>query len=132
MGTALITDMVNRTLSRGGCTYSLVQEKFVEAGDPLYVISLHKSLEVIIPLEEFREAHVQLYLIDNKEALSEPNRAFGTWVYEGNVYLDVSTVLSKYSVSLHMLMEMATDQLAAWDMEYNTPINLKAYDQSNP
>lgn len=112
-----------KTLTEGGCTFSVVNEKLLSAGEPVYLISLHKELEEIIPVAEFNTNTVKMFILKNYELLQDPSTALGTWVNEGSVYLDVTTIVDKENSSIEELKAMTTDQLAGWDLELNEVIN---------
>lgn len=111
-----------KTHSEGGCTYSLMESRMLTAGEPLYLVSLHKELEEVYLLKEFSASDIRLFIISNSDLLWSPGMAIGTWVNEGKVYLDVTTVIDKRSCSVEDLKELVKDQIAGWDMETNEVI----------
>lgn len=122
----IIEIIQNKTLKDKGCTYSLELRKMIEPGEPFYIVSLHKELEEIIPLDEFGYSKIQMFMLKNSEQVNMSGRAIGTWIHESSVYIDVVTLIDKRSVSsIDELRELAPDQLAAWDAETNSEISLK-------
>ena len=82
------TEAYEATLANGGHTVSLAG-KVPEAR---YMFSPYKANERIIPHKNFTPAHIDSYIRDNKELLSQPNHHLGTWhnTETGKVHLDVS------------------------------------------
>lgn len=117
-----------KTLQDGGVTYSL--EEGLLLGRPFYAISLHKELEEIIPKKEFNADKIKMFIIKNDKILWEDIRAIGTWIYNDDVYLDVTTVFPKdgpCAVTEEELANLAyhNGQLAAWDLELNQEIKFQ-------
>ena len=114
----------SETLLKNGCTYSLPRAELILPGYPYYSLSLHKDLEEIIPIEEFSIGRIKMFIIKNSELLWYSDVCVGTWVHEGNVYLDVSSLFSKEATTIEELKSLATDQIAAWDFELSQEIKL--------
>ena len=121
-----VIDQIERaTIVDGGCTYSLSAGEMILPGSPLYVLSLHKEVEEIIPLSEFDVTKIRMFIIKNSSELWSPSQAIGTWVENDRVFLDIVTLFDKGQLSLEELHNMSTDQVAAWDMETNEIIYLQ-------
>jgi hypothetical protein len=118
----VINQIEMETIKNGGCSYSLSAGSFVPPGSPLYTISLHKELEEIYPIDEFDSTKLQMFIIKNGELLWMPQNVIGTWMNEGLVYVDITTLFDKGNTTPEQLQEMRGDQMAAWDMETNEVI----------
>jgi hypothetical protein len=120
----IVQQIVERTRKDGGCTYGLLEGRFVEAGEPFYSMSLDKNLEAIIVNHRFDEMEMRGYIENNIDRLLMGGHAVGTWMYEGRVYLDVVYLFKKDLYNELDLIEFASDQIAAWDFEFSKEIKL--------
>lgn len=125
----VINQIERATVVDGGCTYSLSAGEMILPGSPLYVISLHKAEEEIILLDDFDVTKIRMFIIKNSAELWQPNIAIGTWVHEGQVYLDIVSLFDKGQTGLEELHSISTDQLAAWDMDTNEVVTLVKQEQ---
>lgn len=110
-----------RTLKDGGCTYGLLDDKIFLPGSPYYALSLHKECEEIIPLKDFDSSDLAVYVVRYRDKF-ESGLCLGTWVDHGKVYLDITQVFHKEYYDLNNVRDLATDQIAAWDLETSTLI----------
>jgi len=110
-----------RTLKDGGCTFGPIGDQIFLPGSPYYALSLHKECEEIIPLKEFSVESIWQYLARHKEKF-DSGLCLGTWVHEGNVYLDITQLFHKDYFTLFEIKLRAVDQIAAWDLETSTLI----------
>lgn len=110
--------IVRATIEHGGCTYNTHPRR---GGNPAPVTHgvacanpEHAQHEKIVPLEEFNLAAVQLYLWEHVQILREDGVHLGTWVNDGKVYLDLTTVYRTQEEALQAARE--TNQLAVFNI----------------
>lgn len=82
-------DILRHTLKSGGLTYRLSTNSQPNTG---YAFSPNKGTEVKIPVGKITPRDIERYVEANRDALRKRGAHLGTWVHEGNVYLDVSHV----------------------------------------
>lgn len=111
------------TREHGGGTFNpSTGETYPNGG---YVVSINPECEYTIPLERFCAEDIAQYLLTVRPVIDAWNHStndvrgnslkwFGTWVHEGNVYLDVVCVLSSKYRALWLADEY--DQLAIYDI----------------
>lgn len=116
-----IEQVLYRTLKDGGCTYGLLDDKIFLPGSPYYALSLHKECEEIVPLKDFSVQDLTMYVAKHLDKF-ESGLCLGTWVNHGKVYMDISQLFHKEYFSLGEIQALATDQIAAWDLETSTII----------
>ena len=112
-----LTDIVRVTKEKGGVSYSLYNNDM--ANTPNYALSIYKDKETIIPLDEFNDEYIKQFIFLNGDILHEENVMIGTWVHEGNVYLDIALLYPKDIFTSDVIKNIARDnkQLAYFDLE---------------
>ena len=106
-----ITDEVYQsTIENGGVTINIKGEKPSQG----YVFALEKETEKVIPQNEFSPKHIEEYIKRYKKKLKSKGAHLGTWVDEGNVYLDVSYVGEPSEKTIKMAEKAG--QLAVFDL----------------
>lgn len=100
----------------------------VNAGLPYYILSLHPELERVISLDVFCIDDVARYIFDNHDTLMQGKHVLGTWVDDGNVYLDVSTIIHKDDTDEDQVKRLAHEhnQLSFYDNEHGIVIDTYA------
>ena len=111
-----VEQVLYRTLKNGGCTYGPLDDEIFLPGSPYYALSLHKDCEEVVPLKDFGVESIWGYAARHKDKFVS-GFCLGTWVHEGNVYLDITQLFHKDYFTLSEIHAMNDDQIAAWDLE---------------
>lgn len=113
-------DVAKHTIDNGGATYSVSRGEFVRDG---YAVSIAKEIERIVPESGLWALASEIvgYLLHNVAQFDDPAACLGTWVHEGNVYLDVSLVYSDKETALTVGRENL--QIAIFDLSTFTEIS---------
>lgn len=90
-----------------------------------YMVSFSKKTEKVIAVADITPADIAAYRDKHKSALANPNNYLGAWVYEGNVYLDVSTHVT--SLEDAMAKAKANSQLGVYDIANGKTIDTADY-----
>lgn len=115
---SLAESVYQGTLDNGGVTLAL-DGTSPQTG---YAFSFDKSTEKVIPMQSFTPAHVEEFINNHMMDLQQPNRYIGTWVSDGEVYLDVSQVESDQSIARQLAQN--ANQKAYWDIDNSQEISL--------
>lgn len=111
----ILRQVVRATVEEGGCTYNTHGGR---PGPVTHGVACanpeHAQYERIVPLEEFNVAAVQRYLWEHTKRLKEEGVHLGTWLHEGNVYLDLTTVYRTLPAALQAARR--TNQLAVFNL----------------
>lgn len=112
-------DVLDLTLADGGGT-------FHNDGTPIdtrervgYALSINEELGRVIPIRDITQTDVSIYFHD----MARENKYIGTWVFDGNVYLDVVTIVPELELALEIAA--AHDQLAIYDLYNGNEIPLE-------
>src|SRR6476469_2800348 len=120
------------TCNHGGGTFNpSTGETYPNGG---YVVSINPECEYIVPLIEFSAEHVARYLDMVRPVIDAWNHSgndvrghslkwVGTWVNDGNVYLDVVCVLSSKYRALWLAKKY--NQLAIYDIANGVEITVE-------
>lgn len=106
------------TVANGGITISLKGDTPV-AG---LAYAPFKGTERVIPKKDFTPKHLDTYIDDHYDELSQPGNHLGTWEFEGNVYMDVSKVGPNTPETKELAV--AANQLGVFDLESFETIEL--------
>lgn len=113
--------IVTDTLAEGGATVSPL-DPFAPAPTTGYVVAL-AGAERVIPLASLTVDAVTTYVIDNAAEIAHTPGVFvGAWVNEGQVYLDLSTVIEDKATALETGATNA--QLAVFHLDTLTEVTL--------
>ena len=88
----------------GGSSNNLVTGQDL-SGTINYAVSPFKDRELIIPGTKVDAATLRQYAKINNDLLSDPRNILGTWVKNGNTYVDVSTVTGDYAQAMRIAAE---------------------------
>jgi hypothetical protein len=106
---------------KGGSTIDL------ETGEPVikgFAVAISKEYEQVIPGSRLTQEQVETYRQEHQDVLdADPRRTIGTWVDNGNSYLDISTVIQSKDEAVKT--GEANKQLAIFDLGKSTSIQLK-------
>lgn len=111
------------TKKNGGVTITLDGD----APQNGYVFSKRKDTEAVKPLEEWVAEDVDSYVDKYFDLLSEDNAHLGIWVDDGNVYMDVSTVLPDKTQAL--IEARNADQIGIFDLNNFETLYTKDYEK---
>lgn len=67
-----------------------VHDHFGDSPRSGYMVSISPATEKVIPLASVTAQDIADYRNAHKDLLADPDNYFGAWVWEGNVYLDIS------------------------------------------
>lgn len=121
--------VVMHTLQFGGGTFLLPRMYALHPAARVYCLSLDDDRGIQIPIDSFDMTRFTQWCLNGNEAYIEQwnsrgtNRgtlkAIGTWIDEDDVYIDVSSIISKDEMYLSTVMELArvNNQRAIWDNE---------------
>lgn len=107
----------------GGFTYDSLFDRLDTVG---FAVSEYKTLEVCIPLNEFKATHIRDYMVENETIIFDNPRArFGAWLDNatGCIVLDMSNVY--YSKEVAIKKGLENDQDAIFDLSKCEEIRLK-------
>lgn len=102
---------LQRIISDKGFT---VHSHFGDAPTQGFMVSTVKNSEEVYPLASITAADIAAYRRKHAAQLANPNSYMGAWVWEGNVYLDVSTHVPEESQALALARQH--DQLGIYDL----------------
>lgn len=105
------------TIARRGATFNLMGDGPIRG----YMVGGFGS-EVIVPLADFNVGDIVSYLAWNWIELDRPGRYLGTWIDDGNVYLDISQNYSSLQEALKIAGEKS--QPAIWSVSSGREISL--------
>lgn len=120
LGYAAAKNVRDYTRQHGGGTFTI-------SGLPVnpkhgFALSLNPERTKIIPEDAFTPTTVELfftnnqpYCIDHNQSDREGFKFIGTWVHEGYVHMDVSTVLVTKDIEKVMRLAREHNQLAVYD-----------------
>lgn len=129
--------MFEYTMQHGGGT-------FAPLGSPInpsfgFAISLDPDRTEVVPMIEFSPSRCEKYAMNNLAYVNEYNsehavpamglKMFGTWVHEGNVHLDVSTVIVTKDINKIMAMAADADQICVYDFATSKAVDVAAFYQ---
>lgn len=106
------------TVANGGITISLKGDTPV-AG---LAYAPFKGTERVIPKKDFTPKHLDTYIDDHFDELSQSGNHLGTWEFEGNVYMDVSKVGPNTPETKELAVK--ANQLGVFDLESFETIEL--------
>src|SRR5688572_15077982 len=119
--------IVLHTLEHGGGTFLLPNMYPIHPHAKVWCLSLDDNRGIVVPIDDFHVTAVAVWLLNgNQDYINQWNsrhtnygsiKCVGTWVDEGNVYIDVTTVIAKDDMSLDAALELgrANNQRAIWD-----------------
>lgn len=94
-----------------------------EMSDGYFVSAYARSAtEKMIPVTEFTESDLGEFIGMYFAELVQPGFYIGAWVFEGNVYLDISEWIADKDDAI--FAADFRDQIAIWDIAANEAINL--------
>ena len=106
-----ITDIAYKsTLQNGGVTISLKGDQPAVG----FVFAPEKDTEMVVPQNEFTPEHINEFVKKNKTKLRRKGAHLGTWIDEGNIYLDVSYVGEPSEATIKIAEKAG--QLAVFDL----------------
>jgi hypothetical protein len=108
-----------QTLSNGGASYSILSGELNPTQG--YFVSLPNN-EFKASLAGFNPNMVQDFIYKNSEALNKENTFVGSWVDNGNVYLDVTVQVMDKRTALEL--GYRNGQRAIYDANLGQVINL--------
>lgn len=86
-----------------------------------FAFSERPDIETIVPLDRFSEADLESFILRNQGLLESPENYLGAWVDNGNVYMDVSTIIADREEALRRAL--AAQQLGVFDLSNFTTID---------
>lgn len=118
----LAQDTLTNVEAYGGSTLSLV----AGVGTPTtgYVVSLagHEKRLQRFQNGPISRNFVEYYIDAHRAVLAQPGRYLGAWVFEGNLYLDVSEVHTEIKTAVELGVQR--QQLAIWHIDSDCEISL--------
>jgi hypothetical protein len=112
-------DLAARVLD-GGFTYDPKTDTFPTSG---FATGIWKGREVQVPLIEFTHRDLANFVDKNAKALLTPGVVFGSWLYEGAVYIDVSMVVPTFGQAVDLCRHH--DQIAFYDLARRETVYMK-------
>lgn len=113
-----VNEVLATTLEHGGCTYRTHDVGGNGTGPVHNGVACanpqHAQHEKIVPLEQFSAQVVAEYVTTHAEILRQDGVHLGTWVNDGNVYLDLTTVYRTQAEALQAARK--TQQLAVFNI----------------
>ena len=94
-----------------------------------YALAEKKTTELSVPIEKFTQDTLDKYVQDHYNELNLPNRHLGTWVDNGKVYMDVSSVYKNFNEAMSKAEQ--AQQLAIFDLDKFETHNLSDYEKDN-
>ncbi len=111
------------TLQNGGGTFNTRGQ--IIAPSYGFAVSLDDERGVTVPVEDFTSTTVQVFALNNQPYINECNdfsnptsigvKCIGTWVDDGQVYLDVSTVVLTRDVEMMLNIARLNNQKSIYD-----------------
>lgn len=90
-----------------------------------YMVSLAKVAESVFAIADLTPEHIAEYRDKNEATLADKDNFLGAWVYEGNVYLDVSRHMTSKATAMDLAK--ANDQIGVYDIGKGETIVTKDY-----
>lgn len=110
---SLAANIATATRANGGATFALSGQSLT--GRRGYALSVYPDRERIVP-GVADAASIAQYIADNADVfLSDLRAVVGTWVHDGQTFLDISRVIADRSEALAAARDAA--QLAIFDLE---------------
>lgn len=106
-------------LANGGGTYSFATGELNPTTGYFVSIQGHEKL---VDANTFEQKDLSDFVYANSEELYKENRFIGAWVFEGEVYLDVSTQVTDKAKAIRI--GMINNQKAIFDADNSLVINL--------
>lgn len=106
------------TVENGGITISLKGDTPTKG----LAYAPFKGTERVIPKKDFTPKHLDQYLDDHFDELTQPGNHLGTWEFEGNIYMDVSKVGPNTPETKELAVKAS--QLGVFDLESFQTIEL--------
>lgn len=98
-----------------------VNAHFDSAANSGYMVSVAKNTERIISLGQLKASDIAKYREDEGDKLTDPDSYIGAWVYDGNVYLDVSKHVADRDEAIKLAVE--NHQLGVYDLSSGETID---------
>jgi len=111
------------TQKNGGATINLKGEIPSEG----FSVATSKATERIIPQLDFGLDHLTQYARENWKALQDPNAHIGTWIDNGQVYMDVPSVFKNQVEAVKAAIK--ADQLGIFDLSKFETIGKDLYEK---
>lgn len=107
-----LKQFVKDTLKNGGATFNIVNGTYNP--NKGYMVAL-QGHELQVPISQFNQKVLADYITDKSDTLLSgqiTNNYLGSWVHEGIVYLDCSTLIDNLDIAIDIAK--SSDQLAIW------------------
>jgi len=110
-------NFLSETIDNNGATLGINGQRLTNG----FLVSIEKFGEVI-PLHKVGSETVPNYVVKNQTELSKENHFLGSWVNNGNVYLDVTMLTTDKRKAIEIAYK--NNQLAIYDNTNKVVINL--------
>lgn len=119
-----LKQFVKDTLNKGGASFNLVTGEYNPNFG--YMVATSKNTEIKIKIDRFSNYEVAKFIKDHALILCgnliSSNKFLGSWVHEGYVYLDISTL--EINLNVASLLGLEADQLAIFCNKTKSAISL--------
>jgi hypothetical protein len=127
-----VEHLIAETLANGGGSFfpMYLDSLITEHGG--YMVSINPGRGIVLPLDEFSPSRVSVWIANNRTYIDNANyngtvlghgfKLFGTWVNDGMVHLDVTTLVNDLDSALRLGREH--NQLAIYDLANGCDITI--------
>lgn len=118
----IIEEILAQHHMTGGATFSFYEGDL--SGRPLYAVAVHPDRSHLVIGEALAARHLRAFVGRNKDLLSDPRNALGTWYSEaaGVTALDISITVSSLQEAAALGRLHAQD--AVFDLKHMTEIRI--------
>lgn len=100
-----------------------------------FSLSLNPERTVIVPVEQFSPTNLTVFSMINQPLIDGYNelyprvgtKMYGTWVHEGNVHIDIVTVIADRNLERAMHLARENNQIAIYDFATGNVLDVEQY-----
>jgi len=108
-----LDNIIDLTVKNNGGTFNLHNIDISTTTG--YVVAI-KGFEKIVAIDNFNKSAISEYIEENLPVfLQYPEAHLGTWVHEGNVYLDISKVYQNENIAISIAKQQG--EIAIFNLE---------------